>query len=165
VNIESPLLRDALYSLYRTYSGFFAFYPPPKVFVNSVRRRAPISSADAESGASIQVLWLHIENRRFLKDLSTAQNPDREPEFDMACLERSVAKCGWPIYHRSRSLSGSFVGLVRPASLQDHYGCSRSADIAVSHAKYVGRLKRHILHERFVRMADDDERLMTRSAG
>lgn len=165
---KSRLPRRLLYAVYRSYSRLFRGYPPPRLVLNCLpksgthllRRLLGMAPEFRYSG-------LHIENRQFLLDPNSAQNPDILPHFDLPRLERKIAS----------TLQGQFVTahLFYDAALQAMFDQMRfkmivllrdPRDLVVSHAKYIAQLQRHILYHRYTaELHDDDARLMASIRG
>lgn len=168
MQVESEILRSLLYGLYRAYSRLYAFDPPPRVVVNSLpkagthllRRLLGMAPRFRYSG-------LHIANRRFLLDLSTAQNPKTDPLFDLDRLEQTLA--GTP---QGQFVTTHFYYQAALESMFDRLRFKRimllrdPRDLVVSHARYVASLRRNILHRRYTtELNDDDARLMASIRG
>jgi hypothetical protein len=110
---------------------------------------------------------LHVENRRFLKDLASAQNPNCDPNFNMERLENAIARTP-----QGQFITGHFTYQDILSEMFDNLGFKvimmlrDPRDVVVSHAKYVARLERHILHSRYIdELKDDNERLMASIRG
>lgn len=168
MNSDSKLLRGLLYSVYRSYSRLFLGYPPPRLVLNCLPKSGTHLLRRLLSMApDFRYSGLHIENRRFLLDLNSAQNPDFLPRFDLPRLERSIDSTRQGQFVTSHlffdeALQAMFERLdfKMIALLRD------PRDLAVSHAKYIARLRRNILHHRYMdELRDDDARLMASIRG